>query len=77
LLADECIMDIAPPRGVTETKLALPGLRKFERAPEIGDGFLQAIGERDLRFPIQQRFALERLGWRCRGSSCGSTGSRW
>jgi hypothetical protein len=38
-------MDIAPPRGVTETKLALADLRQFERAPEIGDGFLQTIGE--------------------------------
>jgi hypothetical protein len=45
LLSDECIMDIAPPRGVIETKLALTDLRLFERAPEIGDSFLQIIGE--------------------------------
>src|SRR4051794_5253991 len=55
LLSEEFIMDIAPPCEVTQTKWTRSDLRQFERVPEISDGLLHTVSERDLRFPVQQR----------------------
>jgi hypothetical protein len=58
LLTDECIMDIAPPCEATDTKWFLPGLRQFERVPEIAAVLLEAVGKRYFGLPIQQRLRL-------------------
>ena len=39
---------------------------------EVGNGLLEAVGERDFRLPFKSAFALEKLRVRCRGSSWGS-----
>ena len=56
----------ASARGHITTRMAAIAARSccgsLEQAFEVGDGFLEAIGERDLRLPAEQRLRLGDVG---------------